>query len=74
MSLQLPIMAYNVSYNRITTSDKALYYKDGNELLSLLRNTTDEVYRKVSDDMLSIANVEYLWSKIAQDYLQVIRA
>lgn len=72
MSLQLSILAFDVSYNRITTGNKALYFSDSNELLRLLRNTADDTYKKIGNDMLLMANENYLWKKIAQDYLKKI--
>ena len=45
MSLQLSILAFDVSYNRITTGNKALYFSDSDELLSLFRNTEDDTYK-----------------------------
>jgi len=74
MSLQLSIIAFDVSYNRVTTHGKALYFKDSNQLLSLLENNKDETYKEVRDNMLSIANENYLWKIITHDYLQIIRA
>jgi len=72
MSLQLSILAFDVSYNRITTGNKALYFSDSDELLSLFRNTDDDTYKNIGNDMLLMAKEDYLWEKIAQDYLKII--
>ena len=58
-----PILAYDVIYNRATTGDKAYYFKDSESLISLLnRNNLD------GSSMLSIANAQYTWDKIAGQY------
>jgi len=74
MSLQLAVLAFDVSYNRITTGNKALYFNDVDGLLNLLKNTTADTYKSIGNDMLLMANENYLWGKIAQDYLKVIRS
>lgn len=62
MHFGMPILAYDVCYNRETTENKAQYFTNADELFSLLKTTVD------GDDMLEIARRRYLWSTIAKQY------
>ncbi len=58
-----PILAFDVVYNRATTCEKAYYFKDVNELVTLL--TRDDLEGKTMKD---IAQEQYTWKKIASQY------
>ena len=68
MYLELPIFAYGVEYNRETTQNKALYFNNKDELLELLRSLNDENLRKVAINMRMIAEKNYTWKKISDQY------
>ncbi|MFI3294742.1 MAG: DUF1972 domain-containing protein [Rikenellaceae bacterium] len=57
------ILAYDVSYNRESTENKANYFSDSDDLLRLLESHSD-----TSDQMIEIAYRRYNWSLIAQQY------
>lgn len=66
MYLGLNIVAYDVVYNRTTTEEKASYFKNAEELVSLVKagvsnNTT----------MKEIADRRYTWKKIADKYAEL---
>lgn len=58
-----PILAFDVIYNRATTCEKAYYFKDANELTSLLSQVDLDGKR-----MKDIAQEQYTWRKIASQY------
>ena len=68
MYLGLPILSYGVSYNRVTTGNRALYF-DG--LDSLIREI-NEIYtaklKSIGEEMRIIANRRYNWSYIVFKY------
>ncbi len=67
MNFGLPIIAFDCIYNRATTKEKCLYWKDSNSLLSLLRNDKlnfTEIGRKVNE----IGKKSYSWKTIAEQY------
>lgn len=68
MYLGLPILSFGVSYNRVTTENRALYF-DG--LDSLIREI-NEIYtaklKSIGEEMRKIANRRYTWSYIAFKY------
>ena len=62
MFFGMPIVAYDCVYNRATTHEKAYYFSDSKDLLSLLNQELD------GSPMRSIAEENYTWRKIAQQY------
>lgn len=70
MSLALPCIAFDVSYNKETTESKAVYFSSVQELLvSINLLTNDENGRnKVAKDMLEVASRRYRWSNIVESY------
>jgi glycosyltransferase involved in cell wall biosynthesis len=72
MFLGLPVFAYDVSYNRETTQNQACYFRDGKELENLI-NSKDELFLKeLGLKMKEIAEVEYTWEKITQQYYELL--
>lgn len=72
MWLKLPIFAFNVKYNISTTFGKALYFKNSNGLIELLKSTSVARLKEISSEMFKIANKHYRWSKITNDYYKII--
>lgn len=68
MSLGLPVIVYDVRYNRATTEGKAIYFKDSEELASKVKQFDTQTAARLSSDMLEIANRRYRWDIIAQKY------
>lgn len=68
MYLGLPIIASNVSYNRATTEEKALYFDNVNDLSQIVSNLTDERKNEIAHNMKEIANSRYLWNIIVSKY------
>ena len=71
MSLGLPIVAYDVAFNRETTENKAIYFKDTSELITILQSLRSFNLDKVSNEMLDIAQRRYRWDIIAQKYAAI---
>ncbi len=68
MYLGLPIMAFNVSYNKTTTENSALYFSNTEDLLDLLVKTTKIELNTMRNDLKSIALKRYTWEIIAHKY------
>lgn len=58
------ILAYDVIYNRETTQGKACYWKNIDQLVSLL----DDESVDNGEEMVRIAQTEYVWKHIAEQY------
>lgn len=72
MHLELPIIAFDVCYNRATTANKALYFSNETELLSVLNESSCGDYEILSKDMSSLATSNYRWGVIAEAYNNLI--
>jgi len=72
MSLSLPIIAYDVKYNKETTHYKACYFSNESELIELLNNSSNEKLTKISNDMKTIAQKEYTWKVISEKYRDLL--
>jgi glycosyltransferase involved in cell wall biosynthesis len=68
MCLGLPVFAYNVSYNRETTKNKAFYFKDVKELEQLIDSVKISQLDECRVQMEQLAHEKYTWSRIAECY------
>ncbi len=68
MWLGLPIIAFDVDYNRETTGNKALYYSTVGELCKIMATVEKCDLKGLGDTMHAIADDRYRWSKISQQY------
>lgn len=68
MSLNLPVMAFDVNFNRETTFNKAFYFKDMDELIHLLNSLKLDDYHRCGQDLGQLASVHYTWKTIANSY------
>lgn len=68
MYLGLPIVAYGVNYNKETTENKAVYFKDSFELHTILENLPNLSLTNIGQNMASIAAKRYRWHHISKAY------
>jgi glycosyltransferase involved in cell wall biosynthesis len=68
MNLELPILAYNVSYNRTTTENKAAYFKGAEDIEKYVANKSMHDLKANAIVMKNIANRRYKWAIIAEKY------
>lgn len=73
MSLGLPIIAYNVNFNRYTTNNNCLYFKNEKQLNLLIQSINKKKISKIGVKMKKIANQRYKWNKISHQYLKLIK-
>lgn len=67
MFFNIPIIAYDVVYNRETTENKALYFSDSDTLVYSLKQN-DLLLKQCAENMYEIANRRYKWNIIAKQY------
>lgn len=72
MQLGVPIIAFDVNYNRETTLNKALYFKSGEDLSLKISACSDELLQQVAKNMRDIARFKYSWNVISEKYLNAI--
>lgn len=74
MYVGLPILAYDVDFNRETTQNKALYFKDIKQLqnnLNLLLND-NSLRNKIMENVKNIAIKKYNWNIIIIKYNNIL--
>lgn len=69
MYLGLPILAFDVNYNRETTHNKAFYYRDAEGLSALLSTLKIQDLMGNRIVMKEIAEANYTWRQIAGKYV-----
>jgi glycosyltransferase involved in cell wall biosynthesis len=73
MYLGLPVLCFDVTYNRATTEESALYFKDADSLRKTLGRLSALNLLAIGIAMKTIADREYTWKKIARSYAYLIR-
>lgn len=68
MYLGLPIISFDIIYNKVTTEDQAVYFETSNELCQLIKDIDLLDLDKMSANLSEVANRRYLWSVIADKY------
>jgi glycosyltransferase involved in cell wall biosynthesis len=68
MYLGLPIIAYGVSYNRVTTENRAIYFQNQQSLIDEINEIYTAKLKKMGEEMEKIAKRRYTWSYIAFKY------
>jgi glycosyltransferase involved in cell wall biosynthesis len=74
MTLALPILSFDVSYNRETTENRALYFRNEEDLLRQIFRLKYSELQKNGQQMLQIAERRYTWSVIAEKYKNLVCA
>jgi glycosyltransferase involved in cell wall biosynthesis len=72
MFVGLPVIAYDISYNRETTYNKSLYFKTANELSAIMNNINEQELVAVSNKLKDVSNHNYKWEKIANEYYNIL--
>ncbi|MCU0333544.1 MAG: DUF1972 domain-containing protein [Chitinophagaceae bacterium] len=73
MYLGLPVIAFNVSYNRTTTEGAALYFRQPADIVRIVHETGIGQIRQLGERMKHIADRRYTWAVIASRYRYLIR-
>ncbi len=68
----LPIVCFDVNFNRFTTHGEALFFKNKEELISCLDNITAQWLDETSTKVYLLAVQEYSWTEICKHYHQVL--
>jgi len=75
MYLGLPVLAFDVNYNRYTTENQALYFKDVFELEEIIEKIAVDCIdlRAIATNLRNVANKQYTWSNVTDRYEEVIK-
>jgi glycosyltransferase involved in cell wall biosynthesis len=72
MYLQLPVIAFDVIYNRITANNQSLFFHDLVSLKEIVANIDHYPLRAIARDMKTCANRRYTWASIASRYANLV--
>jgi len=72
MHFGLPIFAYDCIFNRFTTEDGAIFFKDSESLSSRLLTLEADVAIQIGSNMRRIAHERYTWDGIGQAYFELL--
>jgi len=74
MQLGLPVVSIDVGYNRATTHNQAIYFKDAQDLVRLIPRLSLTQLLNTGIRMKRLAQEHYQWSKIAGSYARLFRS
>lgn len=66
------VLAYDCNYNRSTTEDKALFFRNSEELVYLMDTMNMAEAGRLARDMAEIAERRYTWRIVAQQYFSLL--
>jgi glycosyltransferase involved in cell wall biosynthesis len=69
----LPVFAFDVSFNREVTENKAGYFSSKAELNSLLLNTSENLLKEIRGSMSEIAHRRFKWEDIIKKYVLLLQ-
>jgi glycosyltransferase involved in cell wall biosynthesis len=72
MCLGRAVFAYDISYNRETTNNKAFFFKTVKDLEQLIESTKESDLALCGEQMLHMGRSKYTWSRISKCYFKEI--
>lgn len=74
MNLGLPIISYDMPVNHEVTREHALFFSSSEELLGVILSATDTQLKEMAKESTALAQNEYTWKHIADQYAEVVEA
>jgi len=68
MSLNIPVICFDVAANRFTTEDKTLFFKDASSLTQILESLDINKLFEIKNKMFEISKRRYTWKRISKVY------
>lgn len=68
MFLGLPVLAFDINYNRETTQNQAIYFQDVKSLIKRLQLLNGGKLKEIGEKMIQIAEKKYTWQKVSDQY------
>lgn len=68
MYLGLPVVSFDVIYNRITANNQALFFHDLKTLKNIIANIDHQPLTAIARDMKTFAERRYTWSVVSNAY------
>ena len=71
MFLGLPIISFDMPVNHEVTNGEALYFKNADELIQIVENTSNAALQELSAKTTQFAHEHYVWKLIGDQYAEV---
>jgi glycosyltransferase involved in cell wall biosynthesis len=71
MHFGCPVLAYDCTFNRSTTENKALFFRDAQQLCNEIESLAPEHLASVGRELREVAQRRYTWGKIGAQYFQL---
>jgi len=72
MYLKLPVISFDVIYNRVTTNNQAIYFETEEDLIDVLKNLERFPLSTIAQNLKNIADKQYTWKNISYRYGKTI--
>lgn len=72
MHFGIPILTYDCNFNRATTEEKALFFTNSDELLSLINSFDLFLAKNIGSNLLEVAQKKYTWDIIGEKYFALL--
>lgn len=73
MCLGLPVITYNVSYNKETTEGQALFYDSSDDISRQVDSLDSQKLLMLGETMKGIATRRYTWNVVSKQYAEILR-
>ena len=71
MNLGLPIISFDMEVNHEVTGEHAFFFRDSEELIKVVENTSTDELKSMAGKSLAIAKKELTWERIGEQYSEV---
>ena len=72
MHFAKPIFAFDCSFNRATTEEKAMFFVDSDTLLYLINSTSAFSAEELGRNLQAVAQRRYTWNVVAEQYFSLL--
>ena len=72
MHFGIPVIAFDCSFNKYTTENRAFYFDNSESLRSILGKMDDDMAAEIGSEMLEIAKEKYTWDAIGRKYFDLL--
>lgn len=69
MNHGLPIISFDCEVNHEVTGENAFFFKDSEELMKVVENTSTDELKSMAEKSLALAKAELTWKHIAEQYI-----
>lgn len=72
MFLELPVVALDVIYNRVTANNQALFFHNLESLKNIIANIDRYPLKAIARDMKTFADRQYTWGSVSDRYANLV--